>query len=163
MNSSLIAKIIKENTGETSVDLKGVVAALNIDVVVSKDLTDECKISYPEKSAKPLIQVNAKLDLQTKLTFIAIAVAEYILSPERVSKKGITYDMFFLKSLAEERYSFRMLLATRLAIPEAVMTSINENPSAMSEYMAIAKVRPELVRLCAPDRSLGFILSNFSS
>ena len=163
LTPTLISKLINENTHGSEIDLKAIAQALDVRVITNSGLDDLCRITLAKGDKGPTIELNPKLDKQTKFTLVVIAIAEYILSFERVAQKGITYDMFFIKNLSEEKYSYRMLLATRLAFPESVMREIDSNPTAFSEFVSTSKYLPEFVRLCSPDKSLSFVLSNFGS
>jgi hypothetical protein len=162
MIPSLIEKLIQSCSREDHVDVKAFCEALGVSIKLDEKLRDLCEIKIDEKSEKPVIWLNPSLDKKTKLTFVVIALAEYILTPDRVSRTGIRYDIFFLDDIYHQRHGYRMLLATRLALPEHLINTISEVSPQSEQVINEANYLPKFLRCCVSDSSALFLINNFS-
>ena len=160
MTPSIIAKIIHSNSTEETVDLKSIIEMLGIKITIDNEILDLCHLV--RKDGCPTIILNQKLSRIQKMTYVAIAVAEYILTPDRVNKNGIIYDMFFIKGIYHQRFAYRILLATRLAIPEPVITKYCSQELGSASILSNYDFLPEFLRCCVQDSSALFSLQNFS-
>lgn len=161
MTISNFSKLIKANEKENVIDLKSIADTLGVQIKQDKGLADHCHIFLGEDSTVT-IKLNASLANSMKKTYVAIALAEFLLTPERISAKGITYDMFFLKELYRERHSSRMLLATRLVLPETIIHDIidgNIQPEIHAEKIGYER---EFIKNVVKHDSALFLIENFS-
>ncbi len=174
MDSSGINSLIQTATVDDVVDLKVICQTLNIGLKIDSELADLCKIAVGVND-RITIWLNAKLDKKTKFTLVAIAIAEYIIHPTRVSGQGVVYDMFFLKELNSKKRSKLIMLATRLVIPEHIIEKlsdaldnqfsndkINDTFDAES-YIASAGYLPEFMRCTIKESTSMFLLDNLST
>ena len=120
MNNSFLNSLIKSSTVGDTIDLKQLCAQLHIQVKVAPELKDLCKIGL-DKTRKTIIWLNPSVDTKTRFTLIVIAIAEFILHPDRISGAGISYDMFSLADIHRKKHTPYLMLATRLAIPEHII------------------------------------------
>ncbi len=164
MEPFLLQKLIKDATQGEFLDIKTLAKKLNVTIVLAKekDMKNLCEISCNNTSEKPILKLNESLDKKSRFTFVAIALAEYILTPERVEKAGINYDIFFLADIYEQRYGYRMLLATRLAVPEPMIEKLCDHAPGADEYILESDYLPQFLRCCISNSSALFLLSNFS-
>ena len=123
MNNSPLTNLIKSCANGDKIDLKKLCDTLNIKVVADANLKDLCKIGRDE-SRQAYIWLQPSVDPKTRFTLIAIAIAEFIIHPERISGAGISYDMFALADLHRKKHTPYMMLATRLAIPEHIIEKL---------------------------------------
>lgn len=123
MNESLLTALIKDCTVGDKIDLKKICQALHISLKADPELKDLCKIGIDDKHQN-IIWINPNIDAKTRFTLIAIALAEFILHPERISGIGITYDIFSLADLHRTKHAPYMMLATRLTIPEHIIKKL---------------------------------------
>ena len=161
MIPSVLEKLIKSSTYGDKVNLKEITEFLNITIALDKELTDLCHISLAVEDNKPVIKLNPSNDKKTKHTLVAIAIAEYILTPTRLEGAGIGYDMFFLREIYHQRYSYRMMLATRLAVPEEIINQLEAPTFDTASYVARSSYLPQFIHCCVKDSSAMFLLSNF--
>jgi len=171
MDSSEINSLIKTATVGDVVDLKVICQALNIALKIDNELGDLCKIGVGAND-KVTIWLNAKLDKKTKFTLVAIAIAEYIIHPNRVGGQGVIYDMFFLKELNSKKRSKLIMLATRLVIPEHIIEKLSDaldnqfsndkinDPFDADSYIANAGYLPEFIRCIIKESTSMFLLDN---
>lgn len=161
LTQSAIAKLIHANTSESSVDLQSICASFGIDIEFELETNDLANIKTIK--GRPVINLNPSLTKKEKLTFVAIAVSEYILTPNRVNGKGITYDMFFMKDAYHQRFNNIMLLATRLALPENIISQLCKLETNVGEIIVKFDFTPEFLRCCVQDSNALFLLKNFSN
>lgn len=131
MNDSLLTNLIEGCTVGDKMDLKKICDTLNIKLMADPDLKDLCKIGRDDKR-QLVIWINPNIDSKTKFTLVAIAVAEFILHPERINENGVVYDMFSLTDIHHKKHTPYIMLATRLAIPEHIIEKLVE--AAESEF-----------------------------
>jgi hypothetical protein len=164
MKPFLLQKLIKDATKGDFLDVKMLARELKVTIalVKEKDMKNLCEISANNMAEKPLLKLNETLDKKSRFTFVAIALAEYILTPERVEKTGINYDIFFLSDIYKQRYGYRMLLATRLAVPEHMIEKLCDHAPGADEYVLESDYLPQFLRCCVSNSSALFLLSNFS-
>ncbi|WDE01093.1 hypothetical protein [Thalassomonas actiniarum] len=162
MIPSVLEKLIKESTHDGNVNLKEITEFFNIRIELDRQMTDLCRIYICEEDNKPVIKLSPNNDRKTKFTLVAIAIAEFILTPSRLEGEGISYDMFFLKEIYHQRYSYRMMLATRLAVPEDIINQMDQPDFDMVSYVAESDYQPQFINCCVKDSSALFLLSNFS-
>jgi hypothetical protein len=162
MNSESIEYLIKANTQGDRIAVKRILQALQIKVLIDPKLTDLCNISRADNN-EAVIKLNATIDRKTKLTLICIAMAEFILAPERIQGTGISYDIFFIKDIYHQRFSLYMLLATRLAIPETVISAMSDPSFNLDAFAEKSDYLPVFIRSCVSDTSALFLLSNYYS
>jgi hypothetical protein len=164
MNPAIISQLIKDNTLDSFIDMSGIASSLSVRISLCPDLRDLCTLSLVKNAVT--IKINSDLDVGKRLTFVAIALAEYILTPSRVNGKGIIYDMFFLKDIYSQRFSYRMLLATRLAVPEPVIQSFGEqgigSSAAFESFKSNSSHHPDFLRCCVQEGAAMFLLTGFS-
>lgn len=160
MSPSVIANIIHSNSTNKVVDLKGIVSLLGIKITLSTTIKDLC--DFENIDGCPTIVLNQKLSKKEKLTYTAIAVAEYILTPERVFSGTIKYDIFFIENIYHERFTYRMLLATRLALPETVINQYCSLELGSKNILEDYDFMPQFLRCCIQDSAALFLLQNFS-
>lgn len=163
MKPSLIAQLISDSSSKDSVDLRNIVQTLGIKIKLSNEIVNHCEIRYLSGDESPTVFLNKDLDVQTQQTFVAIALAEYILTPVRVTNKGICYDMFFLNdTLHQQQFSYRMLLATRLVIPKCILEIMHTDSALFDDFVFSSNYLPRFLRSCVQDSTALFLLSNFS-
>jgi hypothetical protein len=164
MNPAIISQLIKDNTLDSFIDMAGIASSLSVRISLCPELRDLCTISLVAKTVT--IKINPDLDVGKRLTFVAIALAEYILTPSRVTGTGITYDIFFLKDIYSQRFSYRMLLATRLAVPERVIQSFGGqgvgSSAAFESFKLNSKHHPDFLRCCVQEGAAMFLLTGFN-
>lgn len=124
MLGSPLIKLINSCTVGNKVDLKKICDTLGIALQAAPNLKDYCQIVRSKKTRKITIWLNPTLDSKTKFTLVAIATAEYILHPERILGKGISYDMFSLADIQQKKHTPYIMLATRLVMPERIIEQI---------------------------------------
>lgn len=125
MIDSALNRLIKSCTVGDKVDLKQICDTIKISLRADPELNDLGRIGR-DKQQKLVIWLKPSLDARSRFTLVAIAVAEFILQPDRVNKNGINYDMFALSDLHRKKHSPFMLLATRLTIPEHIIEKLVE-------------------------------------
>ncbi len=162
MIPSLIEKLIESCIVDNTINIKAIADTLGVDIVLSEDIADLCRIAVDPATNKPVISLHPSNDQKTKHSFVAIALAEYILTPNRVTQHGINYDMFFWSDIYHQRHSYRMLLATRLAVPEFIINQLGEPNFSTDKYIADSHYLPQFIRSCINNNSALFLLSNFS-
>ena len=165
MIPSLVQKLIASCTHDDVVDIKEFCSALGVTVAIRPNLKNLCEIHFEKQDGgknKPVVSLNPSLDKKAKFTYLAIALAEYILTPDRVSRTGICYDMFFIKDIYHQRHGYRMLLATRIALSEKHINIVSSLSPDAEKIINHSNFLPEFVRCCVNDSSALFLLSNFS-
>lgn len=162
MLPSLIEKLITSCAREDHVDVKAFCEALGVVIKIDNELKNLCEIHNDKDTQKPIISLNPALDKKTKFTFVVIALSEYILTPDRVARTGICYDIFFLDDIYHQRHGYRMLLATRIALPEHLINKISNGSPEAETIIANANYLPKFLRCCVSDSSALFLISNFS-
>lgn len=173
MSDSGFRKLIETAVEGDYVNLKTICLTLDIKLVIDKKLKDLCKVGVDEEQ-RATIWLNSDLDKKTKMTMVAIAVAEYIIHPERVLSSGVVYDVFFLRELTTNKSTKLIMLATRLAVPEHIIEKIvleNEvnflktkdyDKFDIDNYIANSSYLPEFIR-CVIKESTGiFLLDNLT-
>lgn len=166
--------LIQSATVGDIVDLKSICQTLEIKIRMDDSLQDLCKIGENENK-HIIIWLKDSLDQKTKFTFVAIAVADYILDPDRVIKQGVVYDMFFLRDLSANKATKLIMLATRLAVPEHIIEKLSNaleaqfskddtiEPFDADEYVRNAKYLPEFVRCAIKESSSMFLMDNLKN
>lgn len=174
MSNVGIQQIIKSATQGDVIELKAICQALAIKVAIDPQLQDLCKITQ-DKYRKLTVYLNPKLDKKTKFTFVAVAVAESIIHPERMTGQGVTYDVFFLRELPKYKASKLIMLATRLAMPEHIIDKVADalevqftKNNAIDKfdcdaYLASSDYLPEFLRCAIKQSSSMFLLDNLSA
>jgi hypothetical protein len=158
----IIKGLIKDNTIGDLIDLKSLAKELHIQIKLDNELKDLCRISIEKDSRYPTIYLNPACDTKTKHTFVAIAIAEYILTPDRVSGPGINYDLFFLKAIYSQKHNYYMLLSTRLTFPEKTITLLEDQSINSDDFINNSNYLPQFIRCCVSDSSSLFLLETFS-
>ena len=176
MNESLLTALIKDSTVGDKMDLKKICETLHISLKADPDLKDLCKIGINDKHQN-IIWVNPKADPKTRFTLIAIAIAEFILHPERISGMGISYDMFALDGLNRKKHTPYIMLATRLAIPEHIIEKLTHADEMefeskrqrevmdlfdRNEYIENSIFLPEFIGAVVRESSGKLLLDNFT-
>lgn len=167
METILVKHMIKENTIGANINIMGIAKRLSIEIKVESNLNDLGKV-YIDKNENVIISLNENSDKQTKYTLMVIAVADYILTPTKIMRTGIVYDMFFLNDIFAHRHSYRMLLATRLAFPEHIIDKLCSNSGVESgsfsyaDFIANSNYLSQFIRSCIDDSSALFLLKNTS-
>jgi hypothetical protein len=171
MNNSALHNLIQSAVEGDVVNLKSICDTLDVKLKADKALNDLCRMGV-DGNDKIVIWINPKVDAKTKFTFVAIALAEYILYPNRITNQGVNYDMFFLKDLNTKKNSRQIMLATRLAIPEHIIeklsaalevqftSSDSKNTFDANNYIANSKFLPEFIRCVIKESSSLFLLDN---
>jgi hypothetical protein len=162
MLPSLIEKLIESCTREDHIDTKAFCESLGVLIIVRPDIKNLCEIHLEGQDKQPVISLITRLDKKTKFTFVAIALAEYILTPDRVARTGIVYDIFFLEDIYHQRHGYRMLLATRIALPEALVNIVSSTSPEAERIINSSNYLPKFLRCCVNNSSALFLLSNFS-
>lgn len=161
MIPSLVEKLIESCTRDDHVDIKEFCEALGVSIKVAHTIKNLCEIHLEGEDNKPVISLQSSLDKKTKFTFVVIALAEYILTPNRVARTGICYDMFFLEDIYHQRHGYRMLLATRIAMPKDLINIISSTSPEAENIITEANYLPKFLRCCVSNSSALFLLSNF--
>ncbi|MEW6992310.1 hypothetical protein AADZ91_16700 [Colwelliaceae bacterium 6441] len=167
MSSFGIHSLIQSATVGDTVDLKTICRTMNIKLKFDDNLQDLSKIGLDDQR-QITIWLNNSLDNKTKSTLVAIAVAEYIISPEKVLQRGVVYDVFFLKDLQKNKATNLIMLATRLAIPEHIIEKLTNSIELQfskdqsesfdpNAYIANAVYLPEFIK-CAIKQSSSMLL-----
>lgn len=166
--------LIQSATFGDTVDLKSICQTLEIKIRMEDNSQDLCRICENDDK-QIIIWLNKTIDQKTKLTFVAIAVADYILDPERVSKHGVNYDMFFLRDLSANKATKLIMLATRLAIPEHIIEKLSNALEAQfskdediesfdgDAYVRNSKFLPEFVRCAIKESTSMFLMDNLKN
>lgn len=162
MLPSLVEKLIESCTREDHIDIKAFCEALGVNIAIRPKLKNLCEIHLEGEEGKPVISLTPTLDKKTKFTFVVIALAEYILTPDRVARTGICYDMFFLEDIFHQRHGYRMLLATRIAIPKHLINIISSSSPEAEKIIHQTNYLPKFLRCCVSNSSALFLLANFS-
>jgi len=158
----IVKGLIKDNTVGELIDLKSIAKELNIQIKLDQKLKDLCRIIIEKDSRHPTIYLNPNCDTKTKHTFVAIAIAEYILTPRRVSDPGIYYDLFFLDTIYSQKHNYFMLLSTRLAFPEETIAQLEDHSINTDDFVNNCSYLPQFIRCCVSNSSALFLISNFS-
>ncbi len=168
MSNSGLQQLIESATQEDKVDLRKICQTLGVKVKIDESLNDLCRIDSNE-SQQATIWFKQSLDKQTKLTLIAIALAELVLHPNRVNSQGVNYDVFFLRDLTKNKTSKLMMLATRLAMPEHIIDKVSneievnfsrpttEEKFDVDKYIRDSNYLPDFVR-CSIKQCTGMFL-----
>ncbi len=171
MNNSVLHNLIQSAVEGDVINLKSICDTLDVKLKADSTLHDLCRIGL-DNDKQIIIWINPKVDRKTKFTLIAIAVAEYILYPERIKNQGVNYDMFFLRDLNSKKNSRQIMLATRLAIPEHMIEKIakalevqfirddSDSDFDINDYIANSKYLPEFIRCVIKESSSLFLLDN---
>jgi hypothetical protein len=169
-----VHSLIQSATVGDTVDLKSICQTLDIKIRMDDSSQDLCKINENENK-QITIWLNTKLDQKTKFTFVAIAVAEYIIDADRVIKHGVVYDMFFLRDLNVNKATKLIMLATRLAVPEHIIEKLSNaleaqfskdntiEPFDADEYVRNAKFLPEFIRCAIKESTSIFLVDNLKN
>ncbi|MDO6445880.1 hypothetical protein Q4493_08865 [Colwellia sp. 1_MG-2023] len=174
MSAFGLQSLIQSATIGDTVDLKSICQTLELKIRMEENSQDLCKICENDDK-QIIIWLNKTLDQKTKFTFVAIAVADYILDPERVSRHGVIYDMFFLRDLSANKATKLIMLATRLAIPEHIIEKLSNaleaqfskaediEPFDADAYVRNAKYLPEFVRCAIKESTSMFLIDNLKN
>ncbi|MDG1752414.1 MAG: hypothetical protein P8I03_12245 [Thalassotalea sp.] len=174
MSAFGVHSLIQSATVDDTVDLKSICQTLDIKIRMEENSQDLCRIGEDENK-KIIIWLNNTLDQKTKFTFVAIAVAEYIIDANRVTKQGVVYDMFFLRDLSANKATKLIMLATRLAIPEHIIEKLSNaleaqfskddtiEPFDADEYVKNAKYLPEFIRCAIKESTSIFLVDNLKN
>jgi len=173
VNSSALQNLIESATVGDIIDLKIICQTLDVKLKVDDNLQDLCRVGVNDQQ-QTTVWFNANLDKKTKFTFVAIAIAEHIINPDKVAETGVVYDVFFLRELNKNKRSKLLMLATRLAVPEDIIEKISQESEVsfsreqtsdkfnVDTYIAKSNYLPEFIR-CAIKQSTGmFLLDNLS-
>lgn len=173
MSSSALHRLIESATVDDIVDLKRICQTLDVKIKIDENLQDLCKVGINEQQ-QIIIWLNAKLDKKTKFTLVAVAVAEYLIHPNKVTGLGVLYDVFFIREMNKHKTSKLIMLATRLVIPEHIIERISKESEVnfskelpeesfdVEAYIAKSNYLPEFIR-CAIKQSTGmFLLDNLT-
>lgn len=161
MSLSNLNKLINANDRGDVIDLQAITVALGISIKKSSELKDYCHVFFNEEG-RAVIQLKSDLSNSLKKTLVAVAAAEYVLTPERLAGQGIKYDMFFLKELYSQKYSYRMLLASRLVLPESVIEKIVAGEVLPALYAEKIGFEPDFIKNVVQHDSAVFLVENFS-
>lgn len=174
MSAFGLHSLIQSATVGDTVDLKSICKTLEIRIRMGDNSQDLCKIGEDENK-HIIIWLNNSLDKKTKFTFVAIAVADYILDPDRIIKQGVGYDMFFLRDLSANKATKLIMLATRLAVPEHIIEKLSNaleaqfskddtiEPFDADAYVKNAKYLPEFVRCAIKESTSMFLIDNLTN
>ncbi len=168
---SSMADLIESATEGDKVNLKSICQALGVKLKTDDCMSDLGKISNTEDGV--CITLNKRSDIKTKHTVIAVALSEYILTPSRVTSRGISYDIFFMKDMSTKKFSPSIMLAIRLAIPEHIIEKISSqiesefesNKSTVDglsfdvdKYINESKFLPQFLRCSIKDNTAMYLL-----
>lgn len=174
MSAFGLQSLIQSATVDDTVDLKSICQTLEIKIRMDDISQDLCKIGENENK-QIIIKLNNTLDPKTKFTFVAIAVADYILDPDRVIKQGVVYDMFFLRDLSANKATKLIMLATRLAVPEHIIEKLSNaleaqfsrdntiEPFDADAYVRKSKYLPEFIRCAIKESTSMFLIDNLKN
>ncbi|WP_426359446.1 hypothetical protein ACPUVO_04155 [Pseudocolwellia sp. HL-MZ19] len=162
MLPSLVEKLIESCTREDHIDVKAFCEALGVTIALRPEIKNLCEIHLEGETKSPVISLSPTLDKKTKFTFVVIALAEYILTPDRVARMGICYDIFFLQDIYHQRHGYRMLLATRIALPEKLVNIAGSTSPDAEHIINNSNYLPQFLRCCVNNSSALFLLANFS-
>jgi hypothetical protein len=168
-----LQNLIQSATVDDTVDLKGICQKLNIKIRMDDSSQDLCKIGQ-NADKQIVIWLNSSLDQKTKFTFVAIAVADYMLDSDRVCKQGVVYDMFFLRDLNANKATKLIMLATRLAMPEHIIEKLSNALEVQfskdsketfdaDAYVRNSKFLPEFVRCAIKESTSIFLMDNLKN
>ncbi|MDT0602358.1 hypothetical protein [Thalassotalea castellviae] len=168
-----LQNLIQSATVEDTVDLKSICQKLKIKIRMDDSSQDLCKIGQ-NSDKQIIIWLNSSLDQKTKFTFVAIAVADYMLDSDRVCKQGVVYDMFFLRDLNANKATKLIMLATRLAMPEHIIEKLsnalevqfskdNKETFDADAYVRDSKFLPEFVRCAIKESTSIFLMDNLKN
>ncbi|GAA6206369.1 hypothetical protein [Thalassotalea sp. SU-HH00458] len=168
-----LQNLIQSATVEDTVDLKSICQKLKIKIRMDDSSQDLCKIGQ-NSDKQIIIWLKSSLDQKTKFTFVAIAVADYMLDSDRVCKQGVVYDMFFLRDLNANKATKLIMLATRLAMPEHIIEKLsnalevqfskdNKETFDADAYVRDSKFLPEFVRCAIKESTSIFLMDNLKN
>jgi len=173
MDSPLTKLILSADIGLSN-DLNVICQALDISIKAGKLQNDLCLIRQ-ENDSSIVIYLDPTLDKQSKFTFVAIAIAEMLISPERIKGRGIYYDVFFKKEIHNLRSTKAMILATRIAFPEGIIDQIviannmrfearslreKNNYMDVDAFISESNYLPEFIRSVIKGNSVRMLLNN---
>lgn len=103
-------------------------------------MQDKALIEHHANEPFASLYINESLEVKEQNTVAVFIVAEYLLRYQQGKHKRIIYDMFYLDNIKLTRMSKHTFLATRLAIPEAVIEKLDEFNSDKQGYSELANL-----------------------
>lgn len=159
---TVVLSLIRSNTKDQTVNVAGIATDLGIKVRLAtlEKLGELASMNQGEDDDKPVIYLNRKNDNKQNHTLVALLLAEFIINPSKPRDKGISLEVFDLQNLSEGKQSPRMLLATRLAIPEEIINKLDDINFDLNKYANTTNYLPSFIRQAVKTNNAQFSLDN---
>lgn len=105
-----------------------------------EDMDDKAIIEYDGQRHFADLIINKKLSLEDKNAIAVLIIAEFFCRFRKGLKKRIVFDMFYLSNIKLIRMSKQVFLATRLAIPERIISKLDNFNSDKQGYSQKSKL-----------------------
>lgn len=143
-----LKKAVEDNTEGDSINIKQ--TALDLGCSFGErfsDSIDKGRIIPVPNDAETLasIELNMKNTRSENNTIVALLLAKFILMLESGILREDRCDVFFLSEMRFSRTSAQMLLATRLAIPESIISQLDSLHFDTHNYAAKNKLMHKFV------------------
>jgi hypothetical protein len=151
--------LIFARDGDT-VDLKVIVEHLQVEITLSDDFREWGHIRKISGSDRAAVELKRSNTSAMNRTILALALADYLLTPRRLNLHGLSYDMFSINDMYSQSRGARMMLATRLVMPEKIIYQVNQQGFPLIDYSEANQLIPEFVRSSLPAAAAARALKN---
>jgi len=160
--SDVIISLIEKHSHKEVIDIMAMAESMGIsvDFVEMKTSTDVAIMKQGEEDNRPKIELNKINTIEQNYTLVALLLADSFIAPQKASREGFKYEIFFLKDLRNYRLTRTLLLATRLAIPEKIINQIDESGFDIDAYIAKTNYLPSFVNNMVKNSNASFLFIN---
>ncbi len=160
--SAAVTSLIEKHSHDEVIDIMEMASSLGINVkyVDMVASTDVAIMKQGEEDKRPTIGLNKTNTKEQNYTLVALLLADCLIAPEKVFQEGFKYEIFFLKDLRQFRLTRTFLLATRLAIPEKIISQFDDFDFNIDAYIAKTNYLPVFINNMIKSSSASFIMVN---
>lgn len=123
-----------------------------------EDMDDKAIIDYDGIQNYATLTISKSLKPEDKNAIAVLIIAEFFVRFRRGQRKRIVFDMFYLSNIKQIRMSKQVFLATRLAIPERIITKLDNFNSDKLGYSQKSKLPVYFLDLARKRKSVELYL-----
>lgn len=158
----ILALIDEHASDEGYINLRNMIDELGF--AISEDpllnTTEVCTVTKNDDKTKVISLANT-ISFQEQNAAIAWVLAEYLLKDRQVPEdKGLSCNIFTLRSFRENRYSRTMLLATRLTMTESTIDKMSELDNRVIQATLRKHIPSEFANAAVKGHSVAFLIGN---
>jgi hypothetical protein len=166
VSSRLVERIIEKYTSECGeyVDIDAMCEGMGIETEIDSSLSDSLigeMTQTLQEDDKPActIRITDQADVKEQRTIKALLLAKFFLSPEKLDKHGYKVEVFEVKDLRNMRHSRLIYLATRLIMPESIITKVDAASLNKPDVKALSLYEERLVMCAVKGHTVALIVS----